>query len=194
MTQRQFVVRDYNLFAAARENRVLLTNNSLVLPICKPVRRYFRELKLFVSNSNGLKNLTAKILIGTSLVELQKRSFDCRCATFFPVTGDKIKFRSETRFKQFNNSVSKKDDFFENIQSSVGELTPYLYKKLPDAEESFFLFIISNGTFYLSYLNKTPAEQRDISRPKLFYNYTNLRLKNGQFTIKTHRSSKKRKL
>ena len=30
--------------------------------------------------------------------------------------------------------------------------------------------------------NKTPAELRDIFRPKLFYNYINLRLKNSQCT------------
>ena len=28
-------------------------------------------------------------------------------------------------------------------------------------------------------LNKTPAEERDIFRPELFYNYINLRLKNN---------------
>ena len=44
------------------------------------------------------------------------------------------------------------------------------------------------------FLNKTPAEQRDIFRPELFYNYINLRLKNNSCTIKTLRSSKKRKL
>ena len=27
--------------------------------------------------------------------------------------------------------------------------------------------------------NKTPAEERDIFRPELFYNYINLRLKNN---------------
>ena len=41
---------------------------------------------------------------------------------------------------------------------------------------------------------KKPAEQRDIFRPKLFYNYINLRLKNSQCTIKTQRSSKKKTL
>ena len=42
-------------------------------------------------------------------------------------------------------------------------------------------------------LNKTPAEQRDIFRPKLFYNYINLKLKKSQCSIKTQRSSHKRK-
>ena len=40
--------------------------------------------------------------------------------------------------------------------------------------------------------NKTPAEQRDIFRPKLFYNDMNLRLNNSQCTMKMQRSSKKR--
>ena len=38
--------------------------------------------------------------------------------------------------------------------------------------------------------NKTPAEQRDISRPKLFYNYIKLRLKNSQSTMKKVRRKK----
>ena len=33
--------------------------------------------------------------------------------------------------------------------------------------------------FECSNQNKTPAEQRDIFRPELFYNYINLRLKNN---------------
>ena len=40
--------------------------------------------------------------------------------------------------------------------------------------------------------NKTAAEQRYVFRPKLFYNYKKLRLKNSQCTIKTQRSSKKK--
>ena len=51
-----------------------------------------------------------------------------------------------------------------------------------------------NNYTYNKLSNKKPAEQRDIFRPKLFYNYINLRLKNSQCTIKTQRSSKKRKL
>ena len=47
---------------------------------------------------------------------------------------------------------------------------------------------------FVFFKNKTPAEQRDIFRPKLFYNYINLSLKNSHSTIKTQRSSKKRKL
>ena len=38
--------------------------------------------------------------------------------------------------------------------------------------------------------NKTPAEQRDIFRPELFYNYINLRLKNSQCTMKKVRRKK----
>ena len=41
-------------------------------------------------------------------------------------------------------------------------------------------------------LTKAPAEQRDIFRPKQFYNYINLRLKNSQCTMK--KSSKKKAL
>ena len=38
--------------------------------------------------------------------------------------------------------------------------------------------------------NKTPAEQRDIFLPELFYNYINLRLMNSQCTMKKLRSTK----
>ena len=33
--------------------------------------------------------------------------------------------------------------------------------------------------FWIGLINKTPAEERDIFRPELFYNYINLRLKNN---------------
>ena len=35
------------------------------------------------------------------------------------------------------------------------------------------------GPKFASNVNKTPAEERDIFRPELFYNYINLRLKNN---------------
>ena len=47
-----------------------------------------------------------------------------------------------------------------------------------------FLQILQVIVKYLSAIlkinrNKTPAEERDIFRPELFYNYINLRLKNN---------------
>ena len=39
--------------------------------------------------------------------------------------------------------------------------------------------------------SKTPAEQRNVFRPKLFYNYINLRLKNSQCTKKRKEVRKK---
>ena len=39
-------------------------------------------------------------------------------------------------------------------------------------------FYLKTENFFHLILNKTPAEQRDIFRPELFYNYISLRLKN----------------
>ena len=43
-----------------------------------------------------------------------------------------------------------------------------------------WLLVLTNdsSTFIVLCINKTPAEQRDIFRPELFYNYISLRLKN----------------
>ena len=45
---------------------------------------------------------------------------------------------------------------------------------------------------FVGFINKRPAERRDIFRPKLFYNYINLRLKNSQCT--KNKCSKKKAL
>ena len=38
---------------------------------------------------------------------------------------------------------------------------------------------MNGGNVFETVENKTPAEERDIFRPELFYNYINLRLKNN---------------
>ena len=96
--------------------------------------------------------------------------FDSRlCCEKLPVFSGRLVFNGDSRLSGF----SWCSDFFLNITISASD------------NAIFSLFQI---------IKKTPAEQRDIFRPKGFYNYMNLRLKNSQCIIKTQRSSKKRKL
>ena len=67
------------------------------------------------------------------------------------------------------------DNKFETILKEIKNNTSVSTATNPRSETNETQDTQQSG----SKINKTPAEERDIFRPELFYNYINLRLKNN---------------
>ena len=80
-----------------------------------------------------------------------------------------------------------------SVQKTLGKKSKN-YPLLDKSRSNGYAYRPKEYEHYGENLNKTPAEQRDIFRPKLFYNYINLRLENSQCTKKRQKLEEKKAL